>query len=299
MHYKTLHKRQAFIFSLLFFILGSSFSYSQKKKKDKKAATKTSIKTIKEATKSCKKIDGLFTMYRDTLTGETFMLVKKNQINKEFIHFSQISDGVSDAGWLIRGMYMDSKIFSIEKFYNKLNFIAKNTSYYFDKNSPLAKASNSNISEGVMASLKIVAQNNKVGEYLVGSDALFLKETFNQIKSPKSPKASPKAFKLGELSTEKSKIDNIKNYPKNTNINTHYVYFNKAVLNGGTDAVTDGRNVTIKIEHSLIALPKNEYQIRLDDPRIGYFLTQVTDKTSASATPYRDLIHRWHLVKKR
>ncbi len=302
MTYKPFDNKKTFIFLIMIFIFGSSFSYAQKKKsknkKDQKIAEKATIKTIKEATKSCKKIDGLFTMYRDTLTGETFMLVKKNQINKEFIHFSQISDGVSDAGWLIRGMYMDSKIFSIEKFYNKLNFVAQNTSYYFDKNNPLAKASNSNISEGIMASLKIIAQNQKNGEYLVASDDLFLKETFNQIKSPKSPKTSPKAFKLGELSKNKSKIEKIKNYPENTNINAHYVYFNKAVLNGGTAAVTDGRNVTIKIEHSLIALPKNEYQIRLDDPRIGYFLTQVTDKTSASATPYRDLIHRWHLVKK-
>jgi len=32
--------------------------------------------------------------------------------------------------------------------------------------------------------------------------------------------------------------------------------------------------------------------------RIGYFTDQVTDLTSPSPTPYRDLIHRWDLVKK-
>ncbi len=39
-------------------------------------------------------------------------------------------------------------------------------------------------------------------------------------------------------------------------------------------------------------------EIRLDDPRVGYFLTEVNDQTSTSSTPYRDLIHRWNLKKK-
>ena len=125
-----------------------------------------------------------------------------------------------------------------------------------------------------------------------------MKETFEQIKPANGPKVSPLDFKLGKLNKESTKIASIKNYPQNTNINTHYIYTNDAVLNQGSKALSDSRNVTIKVEHSLIALPKNNYKPRFDDPRIGYFLTEVTDKTSASPTPYRDLIHRWHLVKK-
>ena len=56
--------------------------------------------------------------------------------------------------------------------------------------------------------------------------------------------------------------------------------------------------MTITLQHTLIEMPKNDYQPRFDDPRVGYFSTQVTDLTSKSATPYRDLIHRWHLKKR-
>ena len=45
-------------------------------------------------------------------------------------------------------------------------------------------------------------------------------------------------------------------------------------------------------------MPDNNFEARMDDPRVGYFATQVTDMTTASATPYRDMIHRWNLVKK-
>lgn len=302
------------LFFTVFICLGNSSSFAQKKNNkttkskitkrttqkkvlEKKARDKNKIKSIKAVTKSCKQVEGLFTMYRDTITGKTYMLVKHEQINKEFIHFSQIADGVRDTGRLLRGTYMRSKIFLIEKFYNKINFIAQNTAYYFDKNSPLYKSSNSNISEGVMASLKIIAQDLTKREYLVDSDDLFLKETFYQIKKPKKQKSSPISFKLGKLSREKSKIAAFKNYPENTNVNVHYVYSNGAVFNEGSKAITDARNITIKVAHSLIALPKNDYKIRLDDPRVGYFTSEVTDQTSASPTPYRDLVHRWHLVK--
>ena len=46
-------------------------------------------------------------------------------------------------------------------------------------------------------------------------------------------------------------------------------------------------------------MPQNQYQPRFEDVRVGYFTTQVSDMTTPDdATPYRDLIHRWNLVKK-
>ncbi len=304
----TSSKNKLFFLSLLFITsigIQNIEAQRKKKKKEKKEKTeqvdaskkKDKEKTIEELTKKSEKIEGLFTIYRDTIDGTTKMLINKEQIGKEYIYFSQVSDGVLEAGFF-RGAYLDNKVFKIKKHYNKIEFTTQNASYYFDKNSALSNASEANISEGIMASLKIEAKDEKRGLYLIKSDDLFLKETFEQIKAPNVPGQSPFAFKLGTLSKEKTKIKTIKNYPKNTTINSHYVYSKSATLNGGSNAVTDGRNVTIKVEHSLIAMPENEYQSRFDDPRIGYFLTEVTDMTSTSATPYRDLVQRWNLIKK-
>jgi hypothetical protein len=225
------------------------------------------------------------------------MVISEDQLGKEYIYFTQVADGVLDAG-MFRGAYGDSKVFKVNKYFNKIEFVTQNTSFYYDPESPLSKSKSANVSEGNMASLKVEAYDKKEGLYLIKGDDLFLKETFSQIKNPSAPGGSPMAFKLGSLDKDKTKINAIKNYEENTNVAVEYVYSAPSVLNSGSDAVSDGRNVSIKVFHSLIQMPDNDYEIRLDDPRVGYFTNEVDDQTSTSSTPYRDLVHRWDLQKK-
>ncbi|MBU2930230.1 zinc-dependent metalloprotease [Winogradskyella psychrotolerans] len=282
------------------FMIPQNIEAQRKKKKNKTempAATPKKEKSIKELTKSSKKIEGLFTMYRDTITGALQMVICEDHLDKEFIHFNQISNGVIDAG-RFRGAYGGSKVFKVKKYYDKIEFVSQNTSFYFDPESAISKSKDANTSEGIMAALKIEAYDAKAGLYLIKADDLFLKETLSQIKPPRFPGASPMAFSLGNLDKTKTKINSIKNYEDNTNLEVEYVYSSPSVLNGGSQALADGRNVSIKIFHSLIAMPNHNYEPRIDDPRVGYFTTQVNDQTATNSIPYKDLVHRWNLVKK-
>jgi hypothetical protein len=278
-----------------------SAQFWKKKNKEvittKKKPLKKKEKSITDLTKSSKKIEGLFTIYQDTITGSVKLLVKENQLNKDFIYFSQIADGVTEAG-AFRGAFRGNSVFHVKKYFNKLEFLAPNTSFYFDKKSALSKSSEANISDAVMASGKIIASDTKKGEYLIDADGLFLSETFTRIKGPKRPGSSPFAFSLGRFDKEKSKINEIKNYPENTNVKTEYVYNNPSVLNGGSAAITDGRNVSIKVFHTFMNMPEEDYSPRMDDARVGYFLTETNDMTTTNTVNYRDMIHRWKLVKK-
>jgi hypothetical protein len=295
--------KAASLFLVAALFLTSNTVVAQKKKKGKKKPITTekkdkdAPKKISEITKKCKKIDGLFTIYQDTTTGSIKMVISEKQIGNEYIYFSQIANGVLEVG-AFRGSYRGSKVFKIEKYFNKIEFITQNTSSYFDPESALSKSAQANMSEGVIASLKIEGIDKKRGLYLIDADNLFLKETFSQIKPAKRPKQSPNAFVLGSLDKDKTKINGIRNYPENTDLAIEYVYSKGSVLNGGSRAVTDGRNVSIKVYHSLIKMPENDYEILIDDPRVGYFTTEVTDMTSTSAVNYRDLVHRWDLKKK-
>ncbi|NNF01000.1 MAG: DUF5117 domain-containing protein [Pyrinomonadaceae bacterium] len=267
------------------------------KKDDKAKKKKPKEKTIADLVKNHKKIEGLFPVYQDEKTGSLKMLISEDQIGKEFIYFSQIADGVLDAG-AFRGAYRGSKVFKVKKYFNKIEFVTQNASFYFDRSNPLARAKRANISEGNMASVKFLAHDKKKKQYLINADSLFLQETFSQIKPPRRPGQPPTAFSLGRLDKAKTKIASIRNYPKNTNMEVEYVYSSPSVLNGGSNAVSDGRNVSIRVFHSLVKMPKNDYQPRFDDPRVGFFTNQVTDQTSESSTPYRDLVNRWYLKKK-
>jgi hypothetical protein len=276
--------------------------WKKKQKEDdkeavKKIASKKNDKTIKELTESSIRIDGLFTIYQDTVTGSVKLLLKKEQLNKDFIYFSQIADGVTEAGQF-RGAYQGSSVFQVKKYFNRLEFVAPNTAFYFDENNAISKSSEANISDAVIAAVKVLAADEKTGEYLIAADGLFLSEIFTRVKGPKFPGQSPFSFSLGQFDKSKSKIAEIKNYPENTNVKTEYVYNNPSVVNGGGKAVTDGRNVSIKVFHTFMNMPNEEYATRLDDARVGYFTTEINDMTSTDVVNYRDFIHRWKLIKK-
>ncbi len=255
------------------------------------------IKSLKSVSEECTAYPGLFTMFQHPTSGKVYLLVKKEQLGQEFIHFSYIEDGVVDAGHF-RGNYRGARVFSIERYFDRLDFYLENTSFYFDRESPLHRAASANINRPLLCSKKIHAANDDESEWLIEAEDLFLKESWQQIKSSMPGDQASKRFALGELSKDKNKIAAISSYPLNTDVVGQYVYEKKYPLHGGHSAVTDARFVSVTIRHSLIAMPRNDYQPRYDDPRVGYFTRQITDMTSTDATPYRDVIHRWHLKKK-
>lgn len=299
------------LFTMLFITSASVFAFSNKEKKKKKnqavntsnistdsSTKKDEIKTIEEATKKCVKIDGLFTFYQDTTNGSLYLLIKKEQIGKEFIYFTHTVDGILSAGHY-RGAYRENAIFSIQQYYNKIEFIKENNNYYFDPKNPISKAADANISKAVLASMSIVGQNKDKTEFLIKADDLFLTEALHQVKASSNPNAKPgTSYSLGTLSKEKTKYIKLSNYPQNSDVVVEYVYDNPSpvVRSGGHAA--DDRSVSIKLQHSIIEMPQNSFKPRFDDPRVGYFITQKNDMTSTSATPYHDMIHRWNLEKK-
>ena len=281
---------------LICLIAGSPMaSYAKKKKPEPPAAAPkpAAAMTIAEKVKKCKKIDGLFTLYRDTTTGSLMMLIKKYQLNSEFIYFSYVENGNTTTGHN-KGTFRDNKIFTISKYYNQIEFITKNTSFYFDPSNPISKAANANVTNAVMASEKIVVADEVKGEYLIEADNLFLSETLHQIKRA----STGPGFNLGGLSKTKTKYQSVKNYPENTDIVVKYVYEDPNSRGSSSEAIVDGRYVDIVLQHSFIEMPRNNYKPRMDDPRIGYFMTEMNDMTTTESMNYKDLIHRWNLVKK-
>lgn len=258
----------------------------------------TSSEKFEEAIKATKKYDGLFTVYQDTTNAKTYLAINEDQIGKEYIYFAHIQDGVVAAS-RFRGQYLGNKVFTIEKYFDRIEFVTQNTSFYFDPENPLSKAQNANISRAIMASVEIKEHDKENGIYLLESDPIFLSEAIQQVKPTPFPGVpSWMFFQLGSLSRDKNKILEIRNYPENTDIITQFTYDNPQPMASGGREVTDERYVTITLQHSFIEMPKNDFHPRFEDPRVGYFTQTVDDMTSKSATPYRDPIHRWNLVKK-
>lgn len=255
-----------------------------------------SVSSVEQQKENTISNEGLFTVYQDTTDGSTKLEIRKDQIDKEFIYFGLTADGVTEAGHF-RGNFRDNKVFKIERYFDKIEFVVQNTRYHFDEDNPLSRAEVANISAATLISEEILAENDST--IIISGDPIFLSESLHQVKPTPPPNVPPgQMFTLGNLSSSKTKYSTIRSFPKNTDVIVEYVYENPQPVNSGSSAVTDARAVSIQFQHTFIEVPENDYKPRYDDPRVGYFITQQDDQISTSVTPYKDMIHRWHLVKK-
>jgi hypothetical protein len=290
------------IYTLSFLLVSISFAqpceaqfFKKKKEVTEKTTKKEAKDKYKQKIKNTDKIEGLFTLYRDKAKGKLYLEITEEQLNKEYIHFSYIENGVTDAGFF-RGNFRNSKVFKIQKYYDRIEFVQENTSYYFDDESALSRSAEANVNNPVLVSEQIIVSSKDSTKYLIDADKIFLSETLQQIKRASRP--GSKRFQLGKLSKSKTKYHKLKNYPENTDIIVQYAYDNALPKAHGGTAVADSRYVNILVQHSLIEMPENNFEARFDDSRVGYFTTRVNDMTTADAINYRDLVHRWNLVKK-
>ena len=270
--------------------------FGSSKSDDVVTAPQPEVSEVEQQLENTIPFEGLFTIHQDTTDGSTKFQIHPDQIGKEFIYFGLTSDGVLEAGHF-RGNFRDNKIFKIERYYDKIEFTVQNTRYHYDEDSPLSRAESANLSEATLISESILAENDST--IIIDGDAIFLNESLHQIKPSPNPNVRPgQVFTLGNLNSSKTKYNTIRSFPKNTDVIVEYVYDNRAPINRGSPAITDARSVSIHFQHTFIEMPDNDFQPRYDDPRVGYFMTQQNDQVSTSVTPYRDMIHRWHLEKK-
>ena len=257
----------------------------------KKKGGKDDLKSVSDFTKDFRLTEGLFNLYQDKAKGSMYMHIPAEAMGNEFIYFSQVEDGVVLSGFH-RGQYRGSKVISFHRHFGQLEVHAENTNFFVDPNNALSKAADANLNTPILASLKVEAEDSS--GVVISADALFLKEELQMVKPPTRP---GRRSALGKLSKTKSKVVHVVNYPENTEVSVDYVYDTSSPNVGGSQFV-DGRVVTVGYRHALLPMPEDGFTPRADDPRIGFFATNVDDLTGVTSTPWRDMIHRWRLEKK-
>lgn len=251
---------------------------------------------ITDKVKSSKKIDGLFTIYQDTATGNIQVYVKKSQLGKEFIYQSFSISGPTTL-FLNQNMIRTNWLFKIKKAFDKIEFSQINTNFWYDKNNAVSKAANVDVPEAIFYADKVAGEDST--GYLINGDGLFLSEKLDQVK-PLFPPGLPPGlfFNLGGLNVAKSKYSNVRSFPNNTDVVVDLAYDNPAPFNGGGKDITDARYVRVRMQHSFIEMPTNDFRARRDDPRLGFFTQEIDNLTTVKPVNFKDIINRWDLKKK-
>lgn len=252
---------------------------------------KPKIKPLDEYIKDKIRIDGLFPMYRDAETGAVFLELSASQLGKEYIYHTYVQSGVSgllgqlaDLGFA--GQIQQNYVVRFRRRFNQIDIMRQSTDYVVDADSPLARASDINNSDSVMATLNIVAIDKKSDRVLVAVNGLFAGTDLTRLGS----NASPILGLLGvtpSLSKSKTSIRDVANFPGNSAVLVEYVFeFKKGP-----------RPASIILQHNFTPMPQSDYAPRSDDPRVGFFTVEKTNLSTIEGLPYEDKIRRWKLEK--
>ncbi len=242
-------------------------------------------------------IDGFMNILHETDKDKYYLVLNEDQLNKEFIYFTYILNGPSDAG-PSGGDMGEAFILEFRKFKEDIGIYKKNTKFIYDDSNKISQSKLTNIIEAFLGRFSVVV--NEDSKYLINIDKMFLSEMLVAI-TPNIPKEYMEYYNLilGRPDKSKTFIDEVKNYEKNTSFKVRYGFYNPKPKSGSSiDAVTDKRYTFVDGLHLFVEMPDDKFEPRVADQRIGYFSEKVTDLSTYDSNNARDLMNRWRLIKK-
>ncbi|MBE8724377.1 zinc-dependent metalloprotease [Flavobacterium hungaricum] len=152
--------------------------------------------------------------------------------------------------------------------------------------SALAKAMAGSNENPIVAAFPIKTTNPDTGNIVVEITDVFKKD--NPVFSLESKQKTEK--KLTSLADDKSFIEGIDSYPINIEVKTTKTYANTAASSG---------SITLRLNTSIVLLPKTPMRKRFADERVGYFANKYVlfdDEEQRAQTKY--IIQRYRLEPK-
>lgn len=232
------------------------------------------------------RFDGFIPLY--SKDNHLYAILKPGDLDTDLIVLISIARGIaqrplfSGATW----EFGNDWVCQFRRVGDRVHFVRRNVRYRADPGSPEAIAVQEAYSDSILNALPIVAEKTD-GSVLVDLSTALLSDL------PNIQKMLP-GF---EFCAEKSSLANVQGFAKNIELQVDATY----TSDGTTDleAVPDSRSLTIRVHYSISRLPQSNYQPRLADDRIGYFLTVSKNFSSKSQEDrFQRYINRWHLEKK-
>ncbi|MGI9455605.1 MAG: zinc-dependent metalloprotease, partial [Aeoliella sp.] len=246
---------------------------------------KSKSETYADTLKGTSPITGILKLHRSE--DKLFAELKPGDFNKDFFVLITIARGIGQRP--ILGGYSwgfgDDWVWQFRRVGDRVHVVRRNVRFTAKKGSPAARAVKLAYTDSVLFSLPISAKGPG------GSIVVDLRHVFLSDLPQISQVLSGFVF-----SPSKSNWAGVEAYPKNVEVQVAATYASKGTTD--IDSVADSRGVTVNVHYSISRLPESDYQPRLADDRIGYFLTVVKDFTkSENEDRFVRYINRWRLEK--
>lgn len=238
-------------------------------------------------------LEGLFDLYRNKETGQIYMEVTPQQLNKNYLATVTMESGIGERG-LYSGVPLQTWLFYFRRQNNNLHFVVRNVNFRAEPGDPQVRSLERSFSDSVLYALPIKSIHPERESILIDLGNLMLTD-FPGL-TPFLEESLSGSYQLDE---SKSYFGTAKAFPANVEIESVYGFSLSSGQGDYLPTLPDNRALTLRVRYSLSQLNENNgYKPRLADERVGYFVTTYQDLSNHKRRDlYTRYINRWHLEK--
>jgi hypothetical protein len=256
--------------------------------------------SIAEKTAGLRAIGGFFPLYWDAGAGRLWMEIPR--LDTEVLYITGLAAGLgsNDIG-LDRGQLHDSRIVVFERVGPKVLMVQPNYYYRATSTNPAeVKAVRDAFARSVLWGFTVGAETD--GRVLVDATDFLVRDPSNMAQSMR-----PGSYRL-DAGRSAVYLPMTMGFPQNTEMEAELTFVRQpdaggrgggGWFEGVSDVAAAPEAASVRIHHSLVALPDDQYEPRAFDPRSGYFAFRYEDYATPVDQPMtRRFIQRHRLAKR-
>ena len=250
------------------------------------------LPSIEDKTKNLKLYPGFIKFYWDDSAGKVWLEI--NKLDSEILYQTSLPAGLgsNDIG-LDRGLLGSTSIIKFTRVGNKILMVQPNYDFRAITNDPAEKrAVEQSFAQSTLWGFTAEAETK--GSVLVDATAFFMRDAMqvsNRLQNSKQGNYSI------DLSRSAMYLARTKNFPQNTEFETTITFITRDARPGNlvSSVAPVGDAVTLRMHHSFVQLPDNNYKPRLFDARSGFIPVSYFDYS----TPVTEPINKMFIIRHR
>ncbi len=251
-----------------------------------------SLPSIEEKTKTLKSYPGFFKFYWDDSEGKIWLEI--NKLDSEILYQTSLPAGLgsNDVG-LDRGLLGNTSVVKFTRVGNKVLMIEKNYTYRAVTNNAAEKrAVEQSFAQSTLWGFTAEAESKN--SVLVDASAFLMRDAMHISNTLQKTKQGVYTI---DPTRSAMYLAGTKNFPLNTEFEASVTFITKDVTPGDyvASVAPSGDAVTLRIHHSFVQLPDNNYQPRAFDARSGFIPLSYFDYS----TPVTEPLHKSFIIRHR
>ncbi|NJB87175.1 hypothetical protein GGR26_002952 [Lewinella marina] len=250
--------------------------------------------TIAKKTEGMEKQEGFFNYYWSAEEGKVYLEI--DRWNDDFLYVNSLAAGLgsNDIG-LDRNQLGDTRVVFFRRVGPKVLLQQRNLDYRAISDNPdEAKSVSEAFAQSVLEGFKVVARDGD--RVLIDLTPLLMSDAHGVAARLKSAKEG--TYKVAD---DRSALypENTKNFPKNTEFEATITFTGEPTGRNVRSVTPTPESFTLRMHHSFVELPDDDYEPRVFDPRSGYYARGYADYATPIDQPLQKRFITRHRLEKK